>query len=227
MDYEKIMTVATSVDKAVQDVVALKSVLLESPVDMPEETSVEPSRSIQEFLDAPLDDKKELAMKKAFAAAMVIAKDKGVLTTVPETAAEIAAVVDDSLTRAKVGYLVETGAILVEEAANTLIDHAESRAVAAVEIAFESGLVREVVTEGIVIISYGIPVIGPSIGPAVEKCKPIIKTVIAKVEKPFKKLITTGIHKLAKAAKSFVKSAAESVKGTVKNIAKSIKSLCS
>ena len=36
-------------------------------------------KSVQEFLDLPMGDKKEVVLKKAFATAVTIAKDKGVL----------------------------------------------------------------------------------------------------------------------------------------------------
>ena len=221
MDYEKFASTAVVIDNSIRDNVALKSLLVETSSAMIGDQSEETRQSIQDFLDAPTGDKKELIMKKAVAAAMVLAKDKGLMSA-PAKGAEIAAVVDEGLTRVKAAYQVGIGLINPEKAIDTIVDHAESRAIAAVNQAFDSGAVREVATAGLVKLAYVIPKIGPIVGPIAEKYKPIIKTVISKVEKPVKEAIKTGIHYVSTTAKKIAHAAIEKVKTKVTTVAKKI-----
>lgn len=218
MDFEKLATAANVIDESIRENEALKSIIVETSSAMIGDQSDDTRQSIQDFLDAPLGDKKELAMKKAVSAAMILAKDKGILTTVSNTGAEIAALVDEGLTRIKANYQVGNGIIEPEVAIDNLVDHAESRALAYVDAAFDSGLVRETVVSGIVQLAYNIPAIGPVLGPAVQEFQPIIESFIAKVEKPVKNAIKTGIKYVATAAKSIAKSAVGKAKNVAKNI---------
>lgn len=221
MDYEKFANAAVALDNSIRDNVALKSFLVETSSAMMGDQSEETRQSIQDFLDAPIGDKKELIMKKAVAAAMVLAKDKGLMPA-PARGAEIAAVVDEGLTRAKVAYQVGIGVINPEKAIDTIVDHAESRAIAVVDKAFDSGAVREYATEGLVRLAYAIPEIGPIVGPIAENYKPIIKAVISKVEKPVKEAIKTGIHYVSTTTKNIARAAIEKAKTAAKSVAKKL-----
>lgn len=219
MDYEKFAKAAAAIDNSIRDNVALKSFLVETSSAMMGDQSEESRQSIQDFLDAPIGDKKELILKKAVAAAMALAKDKGLMPA-PASGAEIAAVVDEGLTRAKVAYQVGLGIINPEKAIDTIVDHAESRAIAVVDEAFDSGAVREVATDGLVKLAYMIPKIGLIVGPMAEKYRPIIKTVVSKVEKPIKEAIKTGIHYVSTTAKSIARAAVEKAKTAAVSVAK-------
>ncbi len=219
MDYEKIAEAAKSVDNVVRDNVALKSMIVEASSIALDDNSDETRQSIQEFLDAPLDSKKDIAIKKAFAAAMVLAKGKGVMN-LPDKAGEIAAIIDEGIVRVKTNYQVGAGILNPEEAIDNIIDHAEARAMAYIDYAFDSGLVREVATEGIVKIAYSIPEIGPIIGPIAENYRPIIKGIITKVEQPVKSIIKTGIHLVSSYSKSAAHAAVEKAKSFAVNTAK-------
>lgn len=221
MNYEKFADAAVALDNSIRDNVALKSFIVEASSAMIGDQSEETRQSIQDFLDAPIGDKKELIMKKAVAAAMVLAKDKGLMPA-PARGAEIAAVVDEGLTRAKVAYQVGIGVINPEKAIDTIVDHAESRAIAVVDKAFDSGAVREYATEGLVRLAYAIPEIGPIVGPIAENCKPIIKAVISKVEKPVKEFIKTGIHYVSTTAKNIARTAVEKAKTATISVAKKL-----
>lgn len=224
MNYEKFADAAVALDNSIRDNVALKSFIVEASSAMMGDQSEETRQSIQDFLDAPMGDKKELIMKKAVAAAMVLAKDKGLMPA-PASGAEIAAVVDEGLTRAKVAYQVGLGIINPEKAIDTIVDHAESRAIAVVEQAFDSGAVREVAAEGIVRLAYAIPEIGPIVGPIAQNYKPIIKAVISKVEKPVKEFIKTGIRYVSTTAKNIAHAAVEKAKTAAVSVAKKFVSL--
>ena len=225
MDYEKIALVANSIDNTIRENTALKSIIVETSSAMLGDQTDETRQSIQEFLDAPLGDKKEMIMKKAVAAAMVVAKDRGILPNLPDNGSAIAAVVDDTLTRAKVAYQVGTGILDVEDAIDTIIDHNEARAVAFVDKVFDSGMVNETVTNVLVKASYAIPEIGPVVGPIAEHCKPIIKSFVAKAEPYAREIIKEGINVVANTVKSIARTVVETAKSTMKNIAKNILSI--
>lgn len=216
MDYEKIEEAAKNIDKVIRDNQALKSLIIEASSVVTGDQSQETRQSIQEFLDSPLGDKKEIVMKKAFAAAMVLAKERGLLPNLPESSHAIASIVDEGLTRVKANYQVGVGKLDPEEAIDHIVDHAESRAVTYVDAAFESGIVREVATAGVVRLAYAIPGIGPIIGPITENYRPIIKSVIACVEQPVREAIKTGIHVVATTAKTIAHKAVEGVKSLAK-----------
>lgn len=227
MDYEKIAEAANNIDKVIRENQALKSLIVEASSVVTGDQSQETRQSIQEFLDSPLGDKKEIAMEKAYAAAMVLAKERGLLKNLPEGSHAIAAVVDEGLTRVKANYQVGVGILDPEVAIDHIVDHAESRAVTYVDAAFESGMISEVATAGVVRLAYAIPGIGPIIGPIAENYRPIIKSVIARVEQPVREAIKTGIHVVAKTAKTIARKAIEEVKTVAVNISKKLVSLIS
>lgn len=227
MDYEKIAAAANKIDKVIRENQALKSLIVETSSLVTGDQSQETRQSIQEFLDSPLGDKKEIVMEKAFAAAMVLAKERGLLPNLPEGSHAIASIVDEGLTRVKANYQVGVGKLDPEVAIDHIVDHAESRAIAYVDAAFESGMVREVVTEGVVRLAYAIPEIGPIIGPIAENYKPIIKSVIARVEQPVSEAIKTGIHVVATTAKTIAHTVVETVKNTAVIICEKFVSLFS
>ena len=216
MDYEKIEEAAKNIDKVIRDNQALKSLIVEASSVVTGDQSQETRQSIQEFLDSPLGDKKEIVMEKAFAAAMVLAKERGLLPNLPESSHAIASIVDEGLTRVKANYQVGVGILDPEVAIDHIVDHAESRAIAYVDAVFEPGVISEVVTEGVVKLAYVIPGIGPIIGPITENYRPIIKSVIASVEQPVREAIKAGIHVVATTAKTIAHKAVEGVKSLAK-----------
>ena len=222
MNIEKIAATASAIDSAIQNNTAIKSIIVEASATIAGDTTEETRQSIQEFLNSPLNDKKEIIMKKAFAAAIAVAQDRGILTDLPQNGSAIAALVDEGLTRVKVGYQVGTGMLDAEKAIEAVIEHAESRAIAFIDKAFESGFVREAATAGLEKLAYSIPEIGPVIGPVVTHYKPVIRSIITKVEKPVQEFVKTGINAVSTAAKSFVRAAAEKVKEVVNNPIKAI-----
>ena len=224
MNYEKLALVANSIDSAIRENSAIKSFLLETSSATLDDQTGEKSQSIQDFLDAPLGDKREMIMKKAYAAAMIVAKEKGAISSLPENASEIAALVDEGLVRVKANYQVGIGMLDPESAIDNIIDHAESRAIAFVDKVFDSGVVTNTVTEGLVRVAYSIPEIGPVVGPVVENYKPIIKSVVAKVEPVVRNAIKTGIHTVANTAKKVARVVVEKAKSWAMNTAKKLAS---
>lgn len=223
MDFEKIASCANTIDSAIRDNSALKSIIVDASAAMMDDDSYETRQSIQEFLDLPLGDKKDIAIKKAFAAAMVVGKERNILD-LPDNGAEIAAIVDEGWARAKTAYQVGIGLLDPETAIDHIVDLEESRLVATIDLAFDSGLVNMVATEAIVAASYAIPGIGSIIGPAAEACKPIIQSTLKVVEKPIKQVIKSGIHTVATTAKSIAHKAIDTVKSYASSVVSKISS---
>lgn len=227
MDFEKFAAAASQIDNAIRTNEAVKAVIVEASGIVTGDESGETRKSVQEFLDAPLGDKKEMAMKKAYAAAVALAKDRGLLPDIPAAPSAIAAVVDEGLGRVKVAYNLAVGKITPEDAFDYVVDLAAARAKSYVDYAFDSGLVREAVALGATRLAYAIPYIGPVIGPAVQSYQPLIKSVVARVEKPAKALIKTGINAAANVAKAVGRKAVEKVKDTASIAWSKVKSIFS
>lgn len=220
MDFEKIASCANTIDSAIRDNAALKSIIVDASTAMMDDDSYETRQNIQEFLDLPLGDKKDIAIKKAFAAAMVVAKERNIISDLPDSGAEIAAIVDEGWARAKTAYQVGIGLLDPETAIDHIVDLGESRLVATIDSAFE--LVNDAAAEALVAAAYTIPGIGAIIGPAAAVCMPIIQSTLKNVEKPIKQAIKTGIHTVATTAKSIAHKAVDTVKSFASSIVSSI-----
>jgi hypothetical protein len=216
MNIQKFAEAASQIDNAIRTNEAVKAVIVEASGIVTGDESGETRKSVQEFLDAPLGDKKEMAMKKAYAAAVALAKDRGLLPDIPEAPSAIAAVVDEGLGRVKVAYNVAVGKITPEEGFDYIVDLSAARAKSYVDYAFDSGLVREAVALGATRLAYAIPYIGPVIGPVVQSYQPLIKSVVARVEKPAKALIKTGINTVANVAKAVGRKVVETAGSVLK-----------
>ena len=82
---------------------AIKSLLLGQEIPLDQIPIIKEFSVMKEFLDLPMNDSKEVALKKIIAAAIVTAAEKGVLPIPMETSPEaIASLVDEGLTRIKV-----------------------------------------------------------------------------------------------------------------------------
>lgn len=212
MDYEKIASAAHSIDCAIRDNVALNSIATDTDSAISGDSISETRQSIQNFLDAPLGDKIEKTTKKAFAAAMVLAKERGFYPTLPETGEAIAAVVDEGMTRVKTSYQVGAGIIETERAVDHIIDRATSRAIAWVDQAFDG--VGKFASESMVKVAYNNP-LGLILGPLAESYQPVIEKVIGKVTAPAREAIKIGVQKVGTVAKSLAHKTLDTAKSYV------------
>ncbi len=224
MDYEKIAEAVAGMNNNIKRNVALKSMFANAASLVFDDQSNEPNKLFEEFLDSPMGDGNESIMKKVFAAAMIFAKESGILSNLPSGGAEMAAVVDEGLVRVKANYQVGAGILDPEEAIDCIIDHAEARAIAFIDQAFDSGMVKEVVSNGIVAIAYAIPQIGPIIGPMVQDYQPVIDEVLNMVEPQAREAIKTGVRVVATTLKQVAHEAIEKAKELAVNLAEKIES---
>ena len=115
-------------------------------------------KCVKEFLELPINDKRETVLKKIFATVVIIAKEKGVLPfDLPESVEEIASMVDDGLTRVKVAF--KKNELDIHEAADALVDRIEARTIALVERVVEEGL--PVLTEKLATLAMAHPYTRP------------------------------------------------------------------
>lgn len=168
---------------------------------------------IREFLESPLNASNELPLKKIFASAVIIANRKGVLPfLLPESAEEIASMIDDGLTRLKVAYKQQIGELDIYEAADALIDKVATRTIALVENAVEIGL--PIVSKKIAMTMYANPYTAP--------IAPFVEHVLPYVAEPVKKIVCNGIKVVAEVAKKTIHNAIDYIKVKGKNIAATI-----
>lgn len=197
---------ATSIQETSGKMAALQSLLLGEELKTNDVPGIKEFKCVQQFLDLPMNDRKEVLLKKAFAATIVIAKEKGTLPfELPkqfDDPISIASTVDEALTRLKTSYLAGKGKLDPIEVADALIDRAAIRTMAIADKVIE----KEV------------PVVIDKLCAAlVKKCPPAVAVVpIIKKAEDFvttatKQVVHKGIEIAAKSAKAVVRAAAKTV----------------
>ncbi|MBO7256577.1 MAG: hypothetical protein J6V04_04555 [Bacteroidales bacterium] len=157
-------------------------------------------KCVKEFLELPINDKRETFLKKIFATVVIIAKEKGQLPfDLPESVEEIASMVDDALTRIKVAFKQQMKEMDIYEAADALVDRIEARTIALVERVVEVGL--PVLTEKLAALAMAHPYTKP--------LAPVIKMVAPYVAEPVKNAICKGVRFLAEKSKPIIHKAIE------------------
>jgi hypothetical protein len=164
------------------------------------------------------DDNQELKMKKAQMAALLFAKERGVLPDKIDssiTRLSAVAIADETVSLANIAMKISVGELDVYEAADAMIDKATARVLAVsdevvaagVEVAYKAAtdaVVKEFPPAGIVM-----------------KCaKPFIPMLTKKAQSA----VRAGIKSLGEYAKSVSTTIIDTVKGTVKNIIKFLQS---
>ena len=167
-------------------------------------------KCVKEFLDLPINDKKEAILKKLFATSIVIAKSKGLLPfEVPESPEAIASVVDESLTQMKVAYKTATGELDSIEAVDVLVDHVAVRAVA---------IADKVIERGIPVVLDKLCMVMTKVYPPAITVVPVIKHAERYITVATKVVVRKGIRILAQAGKPIVKQVATKVKSVARKM---------
>ena len=85
-------------EKEVTQMTALQSLLTGNELSSEELPLIREFKTVQEFLDLPVNDKKEAILKKLFTSSIILAKNKGVLPfNLPNSPVEIASAVDEAV----------------------------------------------------------------------------------------------------------------------------------
>lgn len=202
-------------EKEITQMTALQSLLLGNDFSAEELPMIREFKCVKEFLDLPMNDKKEGILKKLFTASIVIAKEKGQLPfELPNDPVEIASAADEGLTQLKVAYKTATGELDSIESTDVLIDRAAVRAITVADK----------------IIEKGVPLVLDKLCFALTKIYPPA-TVVVPIIKASERYITIGtkigvrkgINTLAKIAKPVVQKAITKAKSVAKKVMESLK----
>ena len=188
---------------------ALRAVRREKTPSSESLSALEGVPAFAEFFELPLNSPEELEMKKRLASALIIAKEENALPfDIPESPEQIAVLVDEGLSTAKVAYRVGTGEMTEEDGFEALYDKMVSKTVAVVEKTIKNGL-----PEICDIVKEYFPPAGPVTDWIKEKLPPEIVA----------KKVSAGIRKITDAAKPYVKKAVDFLRGTAKKVVGGLK----
>lgn len=195
-------------EKEVTQMTALQSLLTGNELSSEELPLIREFKTVQEFLDLPVNDKKEAILKKLFTSSIILAKNKGVLPfNLPNSPVEIASAVDEGLTQLKVAYQTTKGTLDSIEATDVLIDRIAVRTITVMDKVIEKGM-PVVLDKFCMVMTKIYP---PSIAVV-----PVIKSVERYITVATKVVIRKGIRTLAQAAKPIVQRTVTKVKSVAR-----------
>lgn len=193
---------------AMNKMTALQTLLSGKELSNEEIPLIKEFKVVQDFLDLPMGDKKEVVLKKAFATAVTIAKDKGVLPFEVNSSEQIASLVDDGLTRMKTAYQVATGKIDAYQAIDTLVDRVAVRIVGIADRVIEKGtpLVVDKLCKAM------------SKNPKTAVLVPFVKTAEKYIVPIAEAAVRAGVAAVTKVSKPLLKKAVDKVKAASQKI---------
>lgn len=193
---------------AMNKMTALQTLLSGKELSNEEIPLIKEFKVVQDFLDLPMGDKKEVVLKKAFATAVTIAKDKGVLPFEVNSSEQIASLVDDGLTRMKTAYQVATGKIDAYQAIDTLVDRVAVRIVGIADRVIEKGtpLVVDKLCKAM------------SKNPKTAALVPFVKTAEKYIVPIAEAAVRAGVAAVTKVSKPLLKKAVDKVKAASQKI---------
>lgn len=185
---------------------ALNSLLLGYELGEEDINQLKEFKIIQEFLDLPFNDKREVKLKKLFAIAVNVAIKNNVFPIeLKDTSSyAIASMIDEGLNRLKVAYLSSVGVMDVIEAAEALIDRTAARVLAILEKTVEKA-VPLVLDKVCTVIESAYPrtkpimiIIRASEKVIIEKTKILIRKGVEMISSSAKGIIKQNVHLLKK-----------------------------
>ena len=202
-------------EKEATQMTALQSLLTGNELSAEELPLIREFKTVQEFLDLPVNDKKEAILKKLFTSSIILAKNKGVLPfNVPDSPVGIASAVDEGLTRLKVAYQTATGVLDSIEATDVLIDRLAVRTITVMD---------KVIEKGVPVVLDKLCMVMTTIYPPSKTLVPIIKSAERYITVATKVVVRKGIYTLAKAAKPIVQRTVTKVKSVARKLLNSLK----
>lgn len=196
--------------KEATQMTALQSLLLGNELTAEELPMIREFKCVKEFLDLPVNDKKEAVLKKLFATSIAVAKSKRLLPfEVADSPAAIASAVDEGLTQMKVAYKTATGELDSIEAVDVLVDRLAVRTIT---------IADKVIEKGMPVVLDKLCVAMTRVYPPAIAVVPIIKRVERYITVTTKVIVRKGIRTLAQAAKPVVKQVAAKVKSVATKV---------
>lgn len=197
-------------EKEATQMTALQSLLLGNELTAEELPMIREFKCVKEFLDLPVNDKKEAVLKKLFATSIAVAKSKGLLPfEVADSPAAIASAVDEGLTQMKVAYKTATGELDSIEAVDILVDRVTVRAIT---------IADKVIEKGMPVVLDKLCVAMTRVYPPAIAVVPVIKRAERYITVATKVVVRKGICTLAQAAKPVVKQVAAKVKSVATKV---------
>lgn len=197
-------------EKEATQMTALQSLLTGNELSAEELPLIREFKMVQEFLDLPVNDKKETILKKLFTSSIVLAKNKGILPfNVPDSPVEIASAVDEGLTRLKVAYQTATGVLDSIEATDVLIDRFAVRTITVMD---------KVIEKGVPVVLDKLCMVMTKVYPPANAIAPIIKSAERYITVATKIIVRKGIRTLAQAAKPIVQRTVTKVKSVARKL---------
>lgn len=218
------------VDERIPVLSALQSLVIGNELKDSEIESIREFKSIQDYLDLPLNDAAENGLKKIVVTAVVTANQLGILQ-LPEScnnAESIASIVDEGLTRIKTAYQVAKGILNPIDATEAINDRAAVRVVSIVErvtskleekakqlfdaVKENAPLIADMVTKGLDRVSFVVCSYVEKAFPDVKAVIPVMKKVQKFISPVVRQAIAKGITVVADTAKVMVTKVAATVK---------------
>ena len=197
-------------EKEVTQMTALQSLLTGNELSAEELPLIREFKTVQEFLDLPINDRKEAILKKLFTSSIILAKNKGILPfNIPDSPVEIASAVDEGLTRLKVAYQTATGVLDSIEATDVLIDRLTVRTVTVMD---------KVIEKGMPVVLDKVCMVMTKVYPPAVVVAPIIKSAERCITVATKVVVRKGIRTLAQAAKPIVQRTVAKVKSVARKV---------
>lgn len=237
MNYEESKSAfERKVDERISVLSALQSMVIGSELKDSEIEMIREFKSVQEYLDLPLNDSAENALKRAVVAAVVTANQLGVLT-LPDgctNAESVASIVDEGLTRIKTAYQVAKGilnpidateavndrmAVRVATVVEVVTDKLEEKAKQLVDNLKEKAMpLADLAVEGVARVSTVVCSFVEKVFPPAKAVTPVIKRVIKFVSPMVKTAVKKGITFIAEAAKNVITKVATGIKSFAKRV---------
>lgn len=231
MNYEESKsTFERKIEGRIPTLSALQSLVIGNELKNNEIESIREFKGIQEYLDLPLNDVAENALKKTVVATVVAANQLGVLK-LPEgcdNAESVASIVDESLTRIKTAYQVAKGILNPIDATEAINDRMAVRVATIVErvtnkleekakqlfdeLKAKAQPIAAFVTEGLGRVSFVVCSYLERVFPPAKAVIPVIKRVQKFISPVARQAVAKGIARVAETAKSIVTKAATAVK---------------
>ncbi|MCI5776820.1 MAG: hypothetical protein MR215_04220 [Bacteroidales bacterium] len=187
---------------------AVESVIMAHKLDIENIPTVKAYKSVQSYLDSSFTDKRNLALKKIYAAAVVAAKDKNLSPELAKIKSPVtaASVVDNALHRLKVAHQLGTGRIDAATATERLIDKGTTRFTAVTD---------KLIDHGLPWVAGKLVDVAASVCPPVRVFKPVVQVAAKYVAPAVKKFVSTGIKVVGEMAKTVVRGIAEVASGVI------------
>lgn len=199
-------------------IIALQSFLTGKELEGGAASLARQFKCVQDFLDASPNSPQEQVLKKVFAKAIVVAKEKGVLPfSIPDYSPErVASIVDQGLDKIKMAYNVGRGVVDKLEAEEKTMNKQVARVMTVVDKAVEAGVSVAVnaVTEVI-----------EKVYPPAKAITPIVKAVQPFIAERTKTFVRKGMEKIVSTARSTCKTVFSAVKNTVTSFGARIRTL--